>query len=98
MVILLKTLSFTIWLIIMIALIIGSRRPYPAASNKVTLVLEDDDDVEMKLKQAIWHLSKKDRLVILDKISSKRVERYLIIKRLINKNSSIIYYTPQENI
>lgn len=45
MAILLKTLSFVIWLIIMIALIIGSRRPQPVTSDKVTLLLEEDDEM-----------------------------------------------------
>lgn len=47
MVILLKTLSFIIWLIIMIALIIGNRRLKPAISSKVSLALEEDDDRKM---------------------------------------------------
>ncbi len=52
MVILLKTISFIIWLIIMIALIIGSRKLYGVVSNEVTLVLEEDDDTEMKIRKA----------------------------------------------
>lgn len=52
MAILLKTLSFIIWLIIMIALIIGSRRPAPVTSdNKVGLLLEEDDEVEIKVRR-----------------------------------------------
>ncbi|NLB89267.1 MAG: hypothetical protein GX790_08605 [Syntrophomonadaceae bacterium] len=50
MAILLKTISFAIWLIIMIALIIGSRRPSSVVYDKATLILEKDDNLETKIK------------------------------------------------
>ncbi len=44
MIILLKVLSFMIWLMIMGALIIGSRRLYKAASYKTKLAWEKEHD------------------------------------------------------
>lgn len=49
MAILLKTVSFAIWLVIMIALIVASRRPSSVASDKATLILEKDDEIDTKI-------------------------------------------------
>lgn len=51
MAILLKTISFAIWLIIMIALIIGSRRPSSVVYDKAAFILEKDDDIETKMRK-----------------------------------------------
>lgn len=59
MVIILKTLGFGIWLLIMLVLIAAVRRTPTTQINEVTVALGDQDDAEQVVNQALKKLKKK---------------------------------------
>ncbi|MDD3271235.1 MAG: hypothetical protein PHR04_03945 [Syntrophomonadaceae bacterium] len=52
MVILLKALCFALWMLIMLAMIVGSRHKAASAYRNVKVYIEDEDDSKMATKRA----------------------------------------------
>lgn len=92
MVIILKSVCFGIWLIMMLCLIRGSRmKPVPPV-NVVRLQLDDDEEVEMCIRQALRRLGTRDRLIIENFTSGETSAG--IIARIMVHNPSILCTTP----
>jgi len=96
-VILLKSLCFAIWMLIMLSLIIGSRGKHRAKFREVTLYVEDEDDVEMVIRKALSSLKAEDILIIKDVTSGRSPEKRQIISRMLRKNPAILYCVLSEN-
>jgi hypothetical protein len=86
--IILKLACFSIWFIIMLCLINGSRRKYSPEVREVILQLNDEEDVEMCVHRTLKNLCTWDRLIIKDHTTSPRNRH--IIMRILYKNPSIL--------
>lgn len=97
MLILLKLLCFTIWLVIMLYLIRGNNTFF-LDYREVKIRVKDQDNLEMTIRSALSNLKKKDRLVIEDQSDfSQRELNLLIYSRLLRKNPSVVYSCLSEN-
>ena len=97
MLILLKLLCFTIWLVIMMYLVMGNNTSF-IDYNEVKIRIKDQDDLEMSLRSALLDLKKKDRLIIEDQSDFMQTKRnHFIYSRLLRKNPSLIYSCLSEN-
>lgn len=97
MLILLKLLCFTIWLVIILYLAGGGQRSFRSC-NEVKIIVDDNNDVEIDLSRALSKLKKNDRLLIEIRpdfltCPSNRVK----IKKTLRKNPSLIYSLASEN-
>ena len=97
MLILLKLLCFSVWLVIIFYMVQGSRHPFPDY-KEVKLMISNEDDLEMHVYKAISRLKKNDRLIIED--ASDHVQRQYnlsVFRRLRRKNPSLVYLGLSEN-
>jgi hypothetical protein len=92
MVIILKSLCFAIWLVMMLYLIKGSRIKSVPQVNEVRLQLDDDEDAEKCIRQALNKLEPQDRLIIENLTCNEINAR--IIARIMAANPSILCTTP----
>lgn len=92
MVIILKSVCFGIWLIMMLYLIHGSRIKTIPSVNEVRLQLEDDEETEMCIRQVLKNLGARDRLIIENCTCDELNAR--IIDRIMARNPSILCTTP----
>lgn len=97
MVILLKALSFAIWVAIMLAMIAASRYGNTSDYHSVDIYLTDEEDIEITLHKIGRHLSSRDRLIIHDAACSNNRRHQVFMKSLIKKNPSIVYYHLGQN-
>lgn len=93
MVILLKSACLIIWLAVMLALILGSKRGNSRTYNEVSLYIDNEEDIEAMVRRILSHLGPGDRLVIHD--SSRVFTRLhrVTIRKLLRENPSILYHT-----
>jgi hypothetical protein len=86
--IILKLACFSIWLIIMLCLIHGSRRKSYPEVREIMLQLNDEEDIEMCIYHTLSNLCTVDRLIIKDHTTSPQSKQ--IIMRMLHKNPSIL--------
>ena len=97
MLILLKLLCFTIWLVIMMYLVMGNNTSF-IDYKEVKIRIKDEDDLEMSFRNALLGLKKKDRLIIEDQSDfMQRKRNHFIYSRLLRKNPSLVYSCLSEN-
>lgn len=92
MVIILKSLCFAIWLVMMLFLIRGSRMKSVPPVNEVRLQVDDDEEVEMCIRLALKKLGLRDRLII-ENYTREEINS-LMIDRIIARNPSILCTSP----
>lgn len=97
MVIILKIICFGVWLMIMLVLLAGGQSSNRNLYKKVRLILDDDDDPEMRIRQVLGNLKPEERLEILDRCSKKDRSRRCVVCIFLRKNPSIIYGQIEEN-
>lgn len=97
MVILLKVLSFTIWMGIMLVMIAASREGTTSDYRDVNVYIKDEDDIEMTIWNILRHLKTRDRLIIHDVAQNNERLHQVLMKSLIQKNPSIVYYNAGRN-
>lgn len=97
MVILLKALAFTIWMGIMIAVIAASRYKMASDYHEANVYIGDEDDIEMTIWKILRHLKPQDRLIIYNIAKDNELLHQVLIKSLIRKNPSVVYYNLGRN-
>jgi len=95
-VILLKIMSFSLWILIMLSLIIGNRVSKKPKLKELSLYIEDKEDIEMVIRKALLKIKAEETLIIKEIGSSCPLQKK-IIYRMIRKNPGIFYYSLIEN-
>lgn len=93
--VMLKLACFSIWFIIMMGLINGSRRKASPQVREVMLQLSDEEDIEMCMRRSLRDLCTRDRLIIKD--STTTMQNRHIIMRMLYRNPSILCISAQPN-
>jgi len=96
-VILLKVLSFAIWMAIMLVMIAASRYGNTSDYTDVNIYLRDEDDIEITIRKILRHLQTRDRLIIHAVAPHNEQLHRVFMKSLVRKNPSIIYYNLGRN-
>ena len=97
MAILLKTVSFALWMIIMLAMLWGTRYGSTSDYHDVRIYIKDEEDVEATIRKVLRSLNREDRLNIHNVSENNNLLQQVLIKSLIRKNPSIVYYHSAGN-
>jgi hypothetical protein len=90
--ILLKTVTFVLWMIIMLAMLKGTKHGSTSNCHDVKIYIKDEEDVEVTIRKALRSLNREDRLIIHNVSRNNDLLQQVLIKSLTRKNPSIIYY------
>lgn len=96
MLMIIKLISFGIWLIIMMFLLIAARGRRKNRSKEVKLSLDDSETAEMLLRKHFFCLKKDQRIVIEIEAAASYRELYFMVSCTQRKNPSI-YIKPQSD-
>jgi hypothetical protein len=89
----LKTLSFLLWMFMMLALILASRRDVGGYRQVTIYVGEEEEELEHKLRHTLLGLGRQDRLVVC--ICTPHPSRFqqVALQSLVRKNPSVLCYS-----
>mgnify|MGYP000975231405 CR=1 FL=1 len=93
MAIFLKTLSFLLWMLMMMALILASRRDTGGYRQVTIYVGEEEEELEHKLRRALLGLGRQDRLVVCICTPHPSRQQQVALQSLVRKNPSVLYYS-----